>query len=194
MKKLFLEGTPNALFVLGLVTLPAFLFQEKLFYRCLDTLFFLALAVYAGNKIRPIPALILLTSVTIAALVVPYGKVMVDLWGWPITEGALRMGFSRGVLLLGLLYLSRVSVVHGLLLPGKVGQGISRVFYYLDRFSEHCAKVSVRDLPGSLDKLLYAVSESSMEQREGVQRRGSHRVPFIFPLTVSLMCWLFLLL
>ena len=124
MKNRFRDVSPNALFILGILTLPAFLFQEDLLYRCLDTLFFLALVIYSGKRVRVVPALLLVASVTFAALLVPYGRVMITLSGWPITEGALRMGFSRGILLLGLLYLSRVSVVRGLALPGKTGQGI----------------------------------------------------------------------
>lgn len=194
MKKLLSEGAPNTLFILGLITLPAFLFQEKLVYRCLITILFLLLALYSGKKIRPVPALLLLASVTVAALVVPYGKVLMSILGWPITAGALKMGFSRGVLLLGLLYLSRVSVVHGLALPGRVGQGISRVFFYLDRFSENCSILSVRDLPGTLDKLLLAVSESHTDRDYTFNQKGIRNLPFILPLLVSLVCWLLLFL
>ncbi len=194
MKKLFREGTPNTLFILGLATLPAFLFQEKLLYRCLATIFFLLLALCSGKKIRPLPALLLLASITFAALVVPYGKVLVTILGWPITAGALKMGFSRGVLLLGLLYLSKVSVVHGLALPGAIGQGISKVFFYLDRFSENCSMISVRDLPGTLDKLLHAVSESHTDREYTSKHKGFRKLPIILPLLVSFVCWLFLFL
>lgn len=194
MNKLLREGAPNALFILGLATLPAFLFQEKLLYRCLATILFLLLALYSGKKIRPVPALLLLVSVTVAALVVPYGKVLVSIWGWPITAGALKMGFSRGVLLLGLLYLSRVSVVQGLGLPGGIGQGISKVFFYLERFSENCALLSVRDLPGTLDNLLHAVSDSHTAGNYTSRQKGIRNLPIILPLLVSLVCWLFLFL
>ncbi|WP_136808598.1 hypothetical protein [Desulfosediminicola flagellatus] len=194
MKKLFREGTPNTLFILGVATLPAFLFQEKLLYRCLATIFFLLLALYSGKKIRPLPALLLLASITAAALLVPYGKVLVTILGWPITVGALKMGFSRGVLLLGLLYLSKVSVVHGLALPGAIGQGISKVFFYLDRFSENCSMISVRDLPGTLDKLLHAVSESDADSDYTSKQKENRNLPLILLLLVSLVCWLFLFL
>ncbi len=194
MKEILREGAPNALFIVGLATLPAFIFQEKLLYRCLSAILFLLLALYAGKKIRPVPALLLLASVTVAALVVPYGKVLVSILGWPITAGALEMGFSRGVLLLGLLYLSRVSVVSGLALPGTIGQGISKVFFYLDRFSEHCATISVRDLPGSLDNLLHMVSASNTDGGYTSRQEVTRHLPIILPLLVSLVCWLFLFL
>lgn len=194
MKKILHAAAPNTLFLVGLATLPAFLFQEKLFFRCLLTLFFLILALYSGKKIRPVPALLLLLSVTFAALIVPYGRVLVTIWGWPITLGALEMGFSRGVLLLGLLYLSRVSVVSGLALPGTIGEGISKVFFYLDRFSENCSTISVRDLSGSLDQLLQTVSAIHTGRDCPTRQGESRNLPLILPLTVSLVCWLFLLL
>ena len=140
------------------------------------------------------PALLLVGSITLAALLVPYGKVLFDIWGWPITEGALRMGLSRGILLLGLLYLSRISVVQGLSLPGKAGQGVSRVFFYLDRFSEHCSEVSVRDLPASLDKLLHAVSKSDSEHGKTTSPKHTPHLPLFLPLAVSLLCWLLVFL
>lgn len=194
MKKLLHEASPQALFVLGLLTLPAFLFQEKLLYRTLDAAFFLILALCAGKRIRPLPALALLVSVTVFALLVPHGKVLVNLFGLPITDGALKMGLSRGILLLGLFYLSKFTVVRGLVLPGKAGQGIARVLFYFERFSENYTRISIRDLPGSLDDLLIRVSEARNDDEQPAKLTRDRRMMLIFPLLVSMTCWLLLLL
>ena len=195
MKKAFGAASPETLFILGLLTLPAFLFQEKLFYQALDAILFLLLASCSGKKIRPLPGLLLLVSVTAAALFVPYGKVLFHIVGLPVTEGALNIGVSRGILLLGLLYLSKCTVVQGLAFPGKKGNGIAKVFYYFERFSENSAKISLKDLPGSLDNLLLAVSVSKSTYSSTPQvKGGKQRLPLLFPLTVSVACWFFLLL
>lgn len=195
MRKVFCRASPETLFILGLVTLPAFLFQEKLLYRVLDAILFLIVAMYSGKKIRPLPGLLLLISVTAAALFVPYGKVLFNIFGLPVTEGALKMGVSRGILLLGLLYLSKFTVVQGLAFPGRQGNGIAKVFFYFERFSENSAKISLKDLPGSLDNLLLSVSVSQNNQvNPSLERAGQHNLPLVFPLAVSLACWSFLFL
>ncbi|WP_163336281.1 hypothetical protein [Desulfopila sp. IMCC35008] len=194
MNKLLAKASPEALFILGLFTLPAFLFQEKLPYRLMDGLFFLILALYSGKRILPLPAMVLLASVTAAALLVPSGKVLISVFGFPITLGALKMGFSRGILLLGLFYLSKFTVVQGLVLPGKTGNGLAKVFFYFERFSEHYSQVSIRDLPGSLDTLLLKVSETSSDDENMAQAKREGRIPLILPLLISITCWIFLLL
>lgn len=180
--------------MLGLFTLPAFLFQEKLPYRLMDGIFFLILALCSGKRIRPLPALVLLASVTAAALLVPSGKVLISLFGFPITEGALKMGFSRGILLLGLFYLSKFTVVPGLVLPGKAGNGLAKVFFYFERFSENYSQISIRDLPGSLDNLLLKVSETSSDDDSIAQAKRDSHIPLLLPLLISITCWVFLLL
>lgn len=194
MKRLFAAAPPGAVFLLGLLTIPAFLFQEKLLFRVVDGILFLALLVYSGKRIRPLPALILLASVTAAALLVPYGKVLTDIFGFPITKGALKMGLSRGILLLGLFYLSKFSVRRGLVFPGRIGAGIGKIFYYFEQFSENRQKISLKDLPGSLDSLLMSVSVPADASRGPSSRDEERRLPLIIPLAISTLCWVLLFL
>ena len=192
MKRLFAPALPGPVFYLGLLTIPAFLFQEKLGFRALEALLFLGLMVYTGKKFRPLPALILLASVTAAALLVPYGQVMFRLFGFPITSGALKMGVSRGILLLGLLYLSKFSVRRGLVFPGKLGAGIGKIFYYFQRFSQSKNRISLKDLPGSLDALLISVSENQEASGNPAAPNLERRIPLIVPLAASILCWVWL--
>lgn len=194
MRTVFTKASPNTLFVLGLVTLPAFLFQEKLLFRLLDGLMFLVLALWSGKRIRPVPALLLLASVTLAALFVPHGKIIASPFGIPVTEGALKMGFSRGILLLGLFYLSKFTVVKGLELPGKTGNGLAKVFFYFERFSENYSQISIRNLPDSLDKLLLKISETSAGDNTSELDKDGKGVPLLIPVLVSLSCWVLLIL
>ena len=192
--KLLEMATPRSLFILGLLTLPAVLFQEKLVFRLLDGLLFLLLAQRAGKRILPLPALLLLASVTAAALLVPTGRVLITIFGLPVTEGALHLGFSRGVLLLGLFYLSKFTVVRGLVLPGRTGHGLARVLFYFERFSENYHRISIRDLPGSLDTLLLEISRDPADLDKKGRSGESRPMPLVIPLAVSIACWLFLLL
>jgi hypothetical protein len=193
MKKLFQSANPQAMFILGLLTLPAFLFQEKLLFRLPEAALFLLLALYTGNRIRPLPALLLLASVTAAALLAPYGRVLTQFFGLPITEGALKLGVSRAILLLGLLYLSKLSVVRGMAFPGRIGYGVGKVFYYFERFSACRQRISIKNLPGSLDSLLLSVSAPECDGAASPTALVERRLPLIIPLAASLSCWVLLL-
>jgi len=184
---------PGPLFVLGLLTLPAFLFQDGLLYRFLETVLFLLLVLFSGKKVRPLPGLLLLASVTAASLLVPYGRVVITMFGLPVTAGALEAGLSRGLLLLGLLYLSKFSVRAGLVFPGRIGDGIGKVFFYFERFSESREKVSINDLPGSLDNLLIAVSGSGAAGT-ATETPESARGLLAVPLAAAAVCWVLLFL
>ena len=194
MRGLFRAASPRALFILGLLTLPAFVFQEKFSFRILETVLFLIMAVLSGKRIRLIPAALLLGSVTAAALLVPYGEVLTHVLGFPITRGALEMGLSRGCLLLGLLYLSKFSVVRGVVFPGRLGRGVGKVFYYFERFSESREKISLKDLPGSLDNLLISVSASEGASPSESPESGPRRLPLLIPAASLALCWALLLL
>ncbi len=192
MTRLYKKASPTALFIVGLFCLPAFLLQEKLNDQILDGLLFLGLALYSGKRIRILPALILVVSVTGAALLVPYGRVLYNLFSFPITAGAFEMGFSRAVVLLGLFYLSKVTVTSELVLPGKFGRSLSLIFGYLEKFTRHFRLLSVRDLPGSLDKLLLTVNQEQATHHQ-TSPQEKHHLPLIIPLLACLFCWVLLL-
>ena len=196
MPGLFQPAAARTLFVLGLLTLPALVFQDQALYRALNAALYLGLVLASGQRIRLLPPLLLLASVTAAALLTPYGKVLFSVWGWPITRGALLMGLSRGALLLGLFYLSRFSVLPGVDLPGRLGGGIAKVFFYFERFCDNRAALSIKDLPASLDRLLLAVSASDSPAQAGPGPSRGHRPapPLWLALAAPLGCWLLLLL
>jgi len=159
-------------------------------FRGAEAGLFLLLALLSGKRIRPLPGIILLLSVTAASLLVPFGDVLVTVLGFPVTLGALESGLARGTLLLGLFYLSKFSVARELSLPGRLGTGLARVFYYFERFTESRERISIKDLPGSLDAVLMSVSNHPLD--EGKVRPEGECSPtlLIIPLAASLGCWI----
>ncbi len=189
MRKLLKDMPPVPLFFIGLITLPAFLFQDRTLLRITEAGLFLVLCVLSGKRVRILPGFVLILSVTAASLLVPYGAVLVRVFGFPVTAGALEFGLSRGFLLLGLFYLSKFSVSSGLRFPGSFGKGIGKVFYYFERFSESRERILIRDLPGSLDAVLISVSKSPGYSRTmEPEKRSAPYIPVV-PLAASVFCW-----
>lgn len=191
MKNRLHRMPPTPLFFIGLATVPAFVFQESLVYRPAEAGLFLLLCILAGKRIRPLPAAALLFSVTAASLLVPYGEVFARVFGFPLTVGALKFGLSRGILLLGLFYLSKFSVGPGLSLPGALGRGVGRVFYYFERFSESREKISLADLPGSLDEALTSVSRLPAGEQRATSK-DTRPALLLIPLAAGAACWVLL--
>jgi len=188
-----LKDIPSVpLFFIGLITVPAFLFQDRTLLRMTEAGLFPVLCVLAGRRVRILPGFILLLSVTVASLLVPYGAVLIRVCGFPVTAGALEFGLSRGFLLLGLFYLSKFSVSPGLRFPGSFGKGIGKVFYYFEKFSESRERILIRDLPGSLDAVLISVSRTPGVSHTAKPEKRRAPYVLVFPLAASVFCWVLL--
>ncbi len=127
---------PEHLFAGWLLFLPTFLFQTALPVRVFQTLCILAAALFSGKRLRVLPNVILFTGVTAAHLLRPAGEVVVSVLGFSVTKDALASGISRSLLLIGLVYVSRISVSSRLRLPGRGGRLLASVFFYFERITE----------------------------------------------------------
>lgn len=123
---------PEYLFTGWLIFIPAFLFQTSLTVRILQTVVLVCIYIFTGRKFRIIPNAILFFSVTVAHLFQPVGMVITTIGGLSITRGALTSGVSRSLLLIGLIYISRISVSPHLNLPGRFGHLLGSVFFYFE--------------------------------------------------------------
>lgn len=81
-----------------------------------------------------IRSVILVISITLAHLLIPAGRILVRVGGFPITSLALESGLYRGLTLAGLFYISCFYVRRDTRLPGTIGMLLGRVFYYFNLF------------------------------------------------------------
>jgi hypothetical protein len=155
---------PRHQFIAGLLILPAFLLQDILWVKAVITILFIFLSLVTGKSFRLLPNLIILLSIVVINLFQPHGKVLLTLFRFPVTLGALEIGIERALTLIGMIYISRFSVRKGLILPGRLGSLLGQVFYNFERVTE-----SWRDLPKlpiaqKLDKLLWILEEEGEVQ------------------------------
>ncbi|MFW5689233.1 MAG: hypothetical protein ACOC1U_06660 [Spirochaetota bacterium] len=141
-------------FIAGVLTIVAFLFQDSLVVRAGQVLAFAGLATLAGKRIRWGYFAIMVSSITFFNLLTPVGRVLVEIGPLPVTEGALGQGLLKGLAIVGLVFISLFAVRPDLRLPGTFGGILARLFFYFERVLETRRRVSAARLVGSVDEIL----------------------------------------
>ena len=136
MRSILLDKSTEVLLFCGLATMVAVSLQDVMPVRCAQMVLFMVLAGMMGRRVRLIPPAVMLLSVVIANLFSPNGRVLFSVWRVDVTFGALRLGLLKGSLLVGLIYVSRVSVGPGLKIPGYFGALLLKAFAYFEALTE----------------------------------------------------------
>ncbi|HKJ85323.1 MAG TPA: hypothetical protein VKA06_04570 [Spirochaetia bacterium] len=145
---------PLHVFIVGVVTIVAFLFQEELLVRLIQVLLFAAIATLAGKRIRWGYFLIMVGSITFFNLLTPVGRVLAEYGPIRVTEGALEQGLMKGLAIVGLVFISLFAVRPDLRLPGTFGGILARLFFYFERILDTRKRVSAKRLVESVDGVL----------------------------------------
>ncbi|MCK5671985.1 MAG: hypothetical protein KAH95_01340 [Spirochaetales bacterium] len=201
-KTVFLS--PEQKLFLGLAFVPAYLLQQSVFIRTFQFILLLSIFIYKGGKFRIMPNMILIFGIIFAYILNPAGKVIVMAGKFPVTEGALMSGLSRALMLIGLIYLSRLSVSSKLNFKGKTGNLIGRVFYYFEAITENQADFSFKNFYKSgtakrfinyIDNLL--ISLETYEHKNEIKNKNgniiSSIIVFLLIFTFVLVSYILLL-
>lgn len=173
---------PSFLFAFGLLLAPALWLQHRPAFKAAQVLLFFALAAWArprGCWRAGLGSLVILAVTVAMNLAVPLGRVLLSLGPLKITQGALESGLGKGLTLVGLVYLSRLSVRPDLELPGTAGRYVARTFFYLNRLLVLRRGVPLSRMAEGLDQALAALwSESPVgaapdRARGGPQARSA---------------------
>jgi uncharacterized membrane protein len=159
----YLDKTDPRL-VTGLVILPAFLLQPSLAATAALAIIAVIAAVSVGRKIRIVPNLLVLVSVTLANLLQVNGLVLATIGGFQVTAGALAIGLKKALTLIGLIYLSQFMVSRRPRLPGLFGYIVSLQLYYFEQITEKWRSMKRGGLIARLDTLLYRLEETGTEK------------------------------
>ena len=157
MKPILRNFSTEILLFCGMLTMIAVSLQSVLIVRCGQMVFFMAFARFAGKRVRLLPPAVMLLSVVVANIFFPNGRVLFSVWRIDVTLGALRLGLMKGSLLIGLIYVSRVSVGLELKIPGRLGALFLKTFAYFEELTEKWPETR-GDLLGRIDDLLMRIS------------------------------------
>jgi hypothetical protein len=146
--------TPWSLFLAGALLFPAFLFQQDLGIRLLQLALFFLLNALRGRRVRVLPHLVVGLGIVIFNLIIPTGRVIIAVAGFPVTSGALRGGVAKATTVIGMIALSQFAISTGLNLPGRLGGLVGRSLYYFERIMAKRKSVDRKKLIESVDSLL----------------------------------------
>ena len=184
----------SLLLVTGLCIAPTIILQNDLLIKLFQVFLFVGLySVNLVNKVNKkrlllFGSFVFCISTVVLNLFSPLGKVLVKIGPFPITEGSLNSGLSKGLTIIGLVYLSRFSVRSNLNIPGAFGSYISKTLFYLNCFAEEKKSIAHKDIFGSLDALFEKVYNDKKYSR--VVRSGkSSLYGVILLLVLILLNW-----
>jgi len=150
----------QALFVAGLIIMPALLFNPDT-SRVFQFLFFWFLAWLSGKKNNPFFTLLVILFIVAFNLIIPYGRVLFSIGVFKITSGALAAGIHRAVTLEGLIMLSRVTIRQDIKIPGLFGELIGesfRIFAIITDRKQRSAPGAWKNFMTDIDRLMLDLS------------------------------------
>ena len=144
----------NLRIVTGLLMIPAFLLQKNLILMAAQIVFIMMIAVMKGRKIKPVPVIVVLSSVVLMNLLQVNGKVLFTIGSFSVTLGALKIGLDKALTLIGMLYVSQYMVSGKPKLPGKFGQLLSKQFLFFEHIVTSWKRPEKGNFIESLDVVL----------------------------------------
>ena len=150
----------RALFITGLLIMPAILFNPGVLARAGNFLFFWFLCWLAGKKNNALLTILVFLSIVIFNLIIPYGRVLFTIGFFRVTQGALSIGIQRAATFEGLIMLSRISIRGDLKIPGSFGGIIAESFRYFNLIINSKNRITVKNLAKDIDELLIDLSEN----------------------------------
>jgi hypothetical protein len=189
---------PGLLFACGALVFPSFLLQQDLAVRAAQVVLYVGLCAFSGRHVRPLQYLVVAAGIVVFNLVIPTGRVLLSVFGLPLTEGALKSGLLKATAMTGLIALSQFSIRSDLRIPGRIGGLLGRSLFYFERIMGQQRKVERKDIIGSIDALLLEVHQAPVANEEallaaaggrGGTRRKSTPRGYAFLAAVVLVNW-----
>jgi hypothetical protein len=144
-------------FAAGALLMAGFLAQRDLVLRGVEFAVFLLLARLSGRRLRLVSYLLVTVGVVAFNLVIPVGRELFSVLGFPVTESALKSGVAKALTLVGMIAASQFSIRPDLRLPGRFGGLLARSMLYFQRIMAERRRIDRRDVIGSIDAVLLDV-------------------------------------
>ena len=179
----------KALFIAGLIIIPAVLFNPSVEFRCLQFLFFWFLAIISGKKTNPGFTIFITVFIIALNLLIPYGRVLFYIGDFKITSGALEAGIHRAVTLQALVMLSKLTIRHDLKLPGAFGQLLSNSLQYFAVIIGKKHRISGKNIIASIDTLMLELNEEQILPIDTAAKK-TKAIGYVILITVIIISWL----
>ena len=148
----------TSLFVMGLLCMPALLFNPSTEWRIVQFLFYWFLCWVFGKKSNPLITITIIFFIVIFNLIAPYGRVLYSIGVLKITQGALEIGIHRAITLAGLVMLSKLCIRGDLKIPGSIGSLVADSLQYFNIIMESKKRITIKNFINDIDQLLIDIS------------------------------------
>jgi heptaprenyl diphosphate synthase len=149
---------PAPLFAAGLLMSAITLFLRLPAARFVLFLVFLLAAFVTGKAGNIFLTFIFFAVIVISNALVPYGRVILKIGVFSLTEGALMQGIGKAATVEGLVMLSRVTVSPRLRLPGRAGALLAEAFMLLNRLLERKKTIHSKTFISDIDRVLNEIA------------------------------------
>ena len=123
--------------IFGLFIIAAFIFQSNILYKSIQLLILICFIFLMGEKVKILKIIIMSFSIMFLCLLTPIGKIYFNIFGFIITKGALLVGVEKILVVIGLIYISKLMLINNFQIPGYFGHIITKVFFNFELFTKH---------------------------------------------------------
>jgi hypothetical protein len=146
---------PKNLFIVVMCGFPAFLFQRNAMILGIEILLFFSLSLFRRGRAAVLSPFLILCFITFFNLFTPYGKILLRIGSFAVTDGALFQGLRRAEVLVGMVYLSQFALDPRISLAGGAGKFLSQMFAAFNRITAEKIPLNPRQILVAVDNRLF---------------------------------------
>jgi len=182
-----------ALFIVGILIIPALLFNPSTEFRIIQFLFFWILALINGKKTNPLITILIIVIIITFNLIIPYGRVLFSAGVFKITSGALTAGVHRAFTLAALVMLSKVTIRQDLKIPGAFGEVLGESLRLFSLIMSRKYRLKRANFLTELDNLLLELSEEKLSQSvvHAMRTKPAGYLVLVIVIVLSWLPWVF---
>jgi len=179
----------KALFIAGLVIMPALLFNPSTEFRVLQFLFFWLLVFLTGRKVNPVTTILVIVCIIAFNLIVPYGRILFSIGPFRITSGALKAGIHRAVTFEALIMLSKLCIRQDLKIPGAFGEILGESLRLFSLLLSRKNSITRKNFITGIDNMMLELSGEKLSMRV-IQIQKTTIAGLVILMIVVYLSWL----
>lgn len=129
-------------------------FFKNIYVSAAIFVLFVILVFIKNGKIKIMPSVFLICSITLFELFIPNGKILFEFRSLKITQGALLLGMNRALRLCSFVFISKYFMKSNLVMPGVFGTFFKKVMDHYASLSSSKIKFKMGHFIESIDSVL----------------------------------------
>lgn len=140
--------------VISFAAVLILIFLKEILVSAFVFIIFTTLVFVKKKKIKILPSIFLILSITFFELLIPNGKIIFEFKSLKITQGALILGLNRSLRLCSFVFISKFLMSINFVMPGMFGKFFKKVMDNYASFSSVSIKFKTGHLVEKIDSVL----------------------------------------